>query len=334
MVKMTIGDGVRYLQQSLANTRIKSELNRLADQLSNGEIKDKAKALNGDTVRFSAIDHSLKVIDAGLVRNRETALMLGAMQRTLDGINEQRGDLVETLTKVTPESSSVQIDQSARSAAERFDTLVNTLTTEVAGKRLFAGTTVNQPALAQSDIMITDLVTSIGGATDFATIAAVVDSWFDDPGGGFETIGYLGDTGAPMSRRLDETRDVSIPARADNPEIRAVLKGTALAALADVLPGLQKGTRAELLFQGGLQLQSATSGVVGVQAQLGFLEGEVEQVITHQSAETSALGQIRNDLVNDDPFETASALQAVQIQLETHYQMTARLSQLSLANYI
>jgi len=38
--------------------------------------------------------------------------------------------------------------------------------------------------------------------------------------------------------------------------------------------------------------------------------------------------------VNADPFETASTLQAVQLQLETHYAMTARLSRLSLAEYL
>lgn len=334
MTLTSIGDGARYLAQSLANTQIKSELNRLSAQLSDGEIADKAKALNGDTVRFSAIDHSLKTLDAAILRNRETGLMLGVMQRTLDGINDQRSEMVETLTKITRDSPKVQLDQSARNAVERFGTMVSTLNTEVAGKRLFAGTAVNQTALAEADVMIADMITSIGGATDFATIETVVNSWFDDPGGGFETVGYLGDTGSPMARRLDETRNASITARADNTEIRAVLKGAALAALAEEIPGLSQNTRADLLFQGGLQLQTAGSDLVGVQAQLGFLEGEVERVISFQSAEETAFSQIRNDLVNDDPFETASALQAVQTQLETHYQMTARLSRLSLANYI
>ncbi len=334
MTVTSIGDSARYLSQALANTNLKSELNRLSAQLSDGEIADKAKALNGDTIRFSAIDHSLKTLDTAIVRNQETALMLGAMQRTLDGINRQRTEMVETLTKITRESSSVQIDQSARNASERFATMVNTLNTEAAGRRLFAGTAVNQPALASADVMIADIITAIGGATDFAAIETAVDAWFDTPGGGFETVGYLGDAGAPLSRRLDETRSASITARADNPEIREVLKGAALAALAEEVPGLPRDTRTDLLFQGGLRLQSAGSDLIGVQAQLGFLEGEVERVITFQNAEETALGQIRNDLVNDDPFETASALQAVQIQLETHYQMTARLSRLSLANYI
>ena len=329
-----IGDGARYLSLSLANTKLKTDLNRLSTQLSDGVIADKAKALGGDTVRFSAIDHSLKTLDAGIIRNQETALLLGVMQRTLDGVNEQRGELGETLTKITRDSTAVKVDESARNAVERFGTMVSTLNTELAGKRLFAGTAVDHPALAPAEDILADLVTSLGGATDYATIEATVDAWFDAPGGGFETVAYLGDTGPNATRRLDETRNATILARADNPEIRATLKGAALAALADQAPGLPSVTRTELLFQGGLRLQSAGSDIVAVQANLGFLEGEVERVMTTQTAEVSALSQVRNDLVNDDPFETASAMQALRVQLETHYQMTARLSQLSLAEYI
>lgn len=334
MTNISLGDGARYLSQSLTNTRLRTELDTLSTQLSDGEIKDKAAALRGDTVRFSAIDHNLKILDAAVARNRETGLLLGAMQRTLEGVNDQRSDLAETLVKITPQSSLVQVDQSARNAADRFGSMVNSLNAEFAGTRLFAGTAVNQAALASADDMMADILAAVGGATDFATIEATVSSWFDDPGGGFETIGYTGDTGDPLARRVDETRNLTITARADNAEMRAVLKGAALAAIADEVPTLPRDTRADLLFQGGLQLQSAGMGLVGVQAQLGFQEAEVERMITFQTAEETALGQIRNDLVNDDPFETASALQAVQIQLETHYQMTARLSRLTLAEYI
>ncbi|MEL6639896.1 MAG: flagellin [Pseudomonadota bacterium] len=329
-----IGDGARYLSLSLANTKLKNELNRLSAQLSDGEISDKAKALKGDTSRFSAIDHSLKTLDASIVRNNETSLMLGVMQRSLDGVNEQRGELAETLTKITRDSSSVQVDESARNAVERFATMVSMLNTDLAGKRLFSGTAVDKTALASANDMLADILAALGGATDFAKIEATVNAWFDDPGGGFETVGYLGEDGAFLARRLDENRIASIPARADTPEIRATLKGAALAALADQIPGLAQATRTDLLFQGGLQLHSAASSIVDVQARIGFLEGEVERVITAQTAEVSALSQARNDLVNDDPFETASALQALQVQLETHYQMTARLSRLSLAEYI
>ena len=329
-----VGDGARYLSQARQNTQLKTKLNTLAAQLSSGEVKDKVKKLGGDTIYFSAIDHSLRTLSAKLVRNRETTNLLGAMQRTLDGFDNQRAALAETLTKVTRDSPQVQIDDAARGAVGRFGTLVNTLNTEFAGRRLFAGTAVDQPALAPPADMLADLVTAIGGATDFATIEAAVDAWFDDPAGGFATMGYLGDTGAGITRRLDETTVATIEARADNPELRNTLKGAAIAAIAHQLPGLDKATKSELLFQGGIRLQSAAALVVDVQSRLGFLESEVARITTLQTAEEAGLTLARNDIANDDPFATASALQEVQVQLETHYQLTARLSQLSLATFL
>lgn len=330
----SLGDGAHFLTQSRQNTLLKSRLETLAAQLSSGEIKDKTKALGGDTTRLSAIEHGLSRTASQITRNRETALSLTTMQQTLDAVNGQRFALSESLVKITPDSPQLQIDDGARNAGSRFATMVNSLNTEVGGRRLFAGTAVNQPALASPDDMLADLVASIGGAVDEAAILAAVDVWFDDPAGGFATMGYQGATGAQAVRRLDETSSVALDARADDPGLRAVLKGAALAALADSLPGLDRPTQASLLFEGGIRLQSAAVDIVNIQARLGLAESEVDRVTTTLSAERSALNIARNDLVNDDPFETATALQAVQLQLETHYQMTARLSRLSLAEYL
>jgi len=308
---LSIGDGARYLTQTNVNTRLKTQLNTLSAQLSSGEVKDKAKVLGGDTIRFSAIDHSLRTMDSKLTRSLETTTYLETMQRSLGALDAQRGALGEIAIKITRDSPAVQIDDAARGAVSRFGTMVSTLNTEFAGRRLFAGTAVDQPALAAADDMLADLVTSIGGATDIATIQAAVDTWFDDPAGGFMTTAYQGDTGDAVTRRVDEATVLTVEARADNTEIRETLKGAALGALADLLPGLDKDTKATLLFDGGIRLQSAASLIVDVQARLGYLEGEVERVTTAQVAEQAGLTIARNNVANDDPFETAGALQAL-----------------------
>lgn len=330
----SIGDGAQFLTQSRQNTLLKMRLNTLSDQLSIGEIRDKTKALGGDSARFSAIEHGLRRTAAQIVSNKETGLVLTTMQRTLDAIGVQSRGLSDSLVKTSPDSSDLQINNAARNAASLFSTIVNSFNTQVGGRSLFAGTAVDQPALASAPDMLADLVTAIGGATDDVAILAAVDVWFDDPAGGFATMGYLGDTGAQATRRLDETTSLALDVRADDPDLKLTLKAAAIAALADQLPGLSQQGKAELLFEGGIRLQTATANTVSVQARLGFYENEVERASATLSAEQSALSIARNDLVNDDPFETVSALQQVQLQLETHYQMTARLSRLSLAEYL
>jgi flagellar hook-associated protein 3 FlgL len=113
-----------------------------------------------------------------------------------------------------------------------------------------------------------------------------------------------------------------------------VLKGTALAALVFAIPSLDQQTKSDILQDAGKQLFDASSGVIAVQARLGFDEAIVERASAESEAQSTYLRISQNQLVNADPFETATKLQAIQLQLETHFAVTARLSELSLLRYI
>ena len=52
------------------------------------------------------------------------------------------------------------------------------------------------------------------------------------------------------------------------------------------------------------------------------------------AAETARLERARNDIVAADPYDAATALEAVRLQTETLYSVTARLSQLRLSEYL
>jgi len=330
----TIGDSARYFALAQQSAQIKSQLNVLSAEMGTGQVQDKVKVLNGDTFLFSAISHSLEVVTAQTTRNTETANRLANMQRALSTLNNQRVMLSETLTKITPETMQMQIALAADQAVQGFSALVNGLNTQVAGRSLFAGHAFDQPALAPANDLLADIVTAIGGATDVASIQTAIDTWFDDPAGGFATVGYLGDAGAAPSERLDARTTITIDARADNAELRNVLKGAATAAVVAQLSGISVQTQTTLLFEGGVMLQSAATDIIAVQSRLGYLEAEVERATAAQATEIEALTIAYNNIALADPFETASALQAVQVQLETHYQITARMSQLSLVNYL
>lgn len=330
----SIGDGVQQFQLQRQNTAIKTTLNRLTNELSSGNASDLIKANNGDTAKFSAVDNRLKVLSSLKFLTAETQLTLSTTQAALSNLDTQRGALADPLILINKESTDLQVTEAARASRDRFDGLIQTLNTRVGDDSLFAGKAVNDAAFTSSDIMIADVVAQIGGATDTATIMAAIDTWFDDPAGGFATVAYTGDTGDQVVRRLDNTTQVTLDARADDPGIKEVLKGAVYASIASEMGGLDKQTKAELLFAGGVQLQGAASDLAQVQGRLGYVEGEVERFSAAHSSEQAALNIARNLMTQADPFETATELQAIQTQLETHYAMTARLSRLSLAEYL
>jgi flagellar hook-associated protein 3 FlgL len=183
--------------------------------------------------------------------------------------------------------------------------------------------------------MLTELRAAVAGTATIDEVRDAISDWFDLAGGGFETVGYLGNTGLAPTRRIDDETTARLDARADSQAVRDVLKATALAALSTE-PGIVLTTteRSTLFARATTDLVAASSGIVNLQARTGAEEARAEAAKVRLTAQVSALSLMRNDMVSADLFETASELEQVQTQLETHYTVTARLSRLSLVGYL
>jgi flagellar hook-associated protein 3 FlgL len=69
-------------------------------------------------------------------------------------------------------------------------------------------------------------------------------------------------------------------------------------------------------------------------ARIGTAQERIANATTRNSAEATALQIARIGIVSADPYEAATALTEAESQLDTLYAVTARLSRLSLANYL
>lgn len=334
MPVISVGDMAQQFTSMKNGGTIKSDLQRLAQSLSTGRVADVTQHLNGETARFSGVSYSLSQLDAYRQVASETQQYLANVQTVLGQVDALRSTTAERLLLVNDTSTIAQVDEAAFASRSAFDTMVRTLNTQIADRALLGGADVEGAPLVSGPAMLADMQMLIGPATDQATITAVVEAWFDDPAGGFVTLGYMGDRGTPPERRLSETKSFTLDARADDPAIIEMLKAAAIAALAGDLPGIDRETKAGLLQDAGKRLFVGSSSLVALQARVGFTESGVEQAMAETKAQQTALGMLQNDLIAADPFETASRLQSVQLQLETHYAVTARMSQLSLLGYI
>ena len=88
------------------------------------------------------------------------------------------------------------------------------------------------------------------------------------------------------------------------------------------------------LFQAGAMLIGNSGDFVNLAGRVGGVEARVEDVSAMHASKRTAFSIARNELTQVDAFQTALNLQDVQTQLEIQFSMTARLSGLSLANYI
>ncbi len=206
---------------------------------------------------------------------------------------------------------------------------------QVAGRSLFGGVATDISPLADPDTMLADLRALTATETTAAGVIAKLDTWFG-AGGGFETVGYVGSTTDIEPFRVAEGTDVRAGVRADDPTIREMLKGLALAALTDPSGPLtgNETERFALARKAGEVLTTNQPAYAATQALVGSAEAAIERAESQNIAEETALTVTRNEIVSVDPYQNAIQMQEIEVQLETLYAMTSRLSRLSLVDYL
>ena len=317
MSPLTFGDlSTQYLTR-LQNVRLKTMMGGLGQELASGETGNLRRATRGDLGNFAGIVNALSTLDAYQTTAAEAALITEATQRSLEVVQQSTAEVGPALLLAGSSNEATLVQSTAADAKAKFETVVSVLNSRVAGRALLAGTAVGGTALADAATMLADIQAAISAETTAVGVTAVVDAWFDDPGGGFETVGYLGDTTDLAPFRIGPNEEAGYSLRADNQAIRDLLKGYAMASLvADgALSGLHE-ERVALVESAGTRLLTSDKGVAEVRASVGVLENRIDGARTRNGAEISALQIARSEIVRVDPYEAASELQAVETQLE------------------
>jgi flagellar hook-associated protein 3 FlgL len=331
----SIGDRSLQFGMMRHTTQIKTRLSVLTDEMSSGVAHDLTAHLHGDAARLSDLDRRISLMSGFTSTAQEADQTLVAMQTTLQGIEATRAKLGEQLVTLPTSALPSHLTNAIGAGRAAFDTIVRAANTTLGNRSLFAGTATDRLPLVNPDVMMASLSAAVAGSITPNDVQTALDTWFDSPAGGFATLAYQGDTGPALARRIDIDTTVALDGRADDPALRALLKAAATAALAgDSGLALSDENKSRLLRSAGLQMLTAAQPLVNMQARLGLSQAAVEETSVRQTAQKTAYGILRNDLVSADPYDTAAALQQVQQQLETHYTLTARLSKLSLVEYL
>lgn len=333
MSLVSLGDMAQSFLLRRHNVALKSDLQRLASELTTGRVADTAARVSGDLVPLTGIDTSLARLKGNSSVAAEAALFTGAMQTALGVIDSMSSDLSSSLIAAAGSVLSPRVDAAGIDGRQRFETAISTLNTRFGDRTLFAGTQTTGAATVGAGSILQALDVAIAGMTSAADVETAVAAWFDAPSG-FTAQGYVGGGAlAPLSIAPGEEAIVDVTGT--DPAIRATLKGMAMAALLDrgALAG-QPDARRDLARLAGVSLLQSQTDRAHLSARLGTVEGQIDAAIARNSAETTSLQIARSDIVAADPFETASRLEETQAQLEKIYAITARMTRLSLMDYL
>lgn len=331
----TIGDMARHYVLQRQNAFLKQEIDDLVKVLASGEIRDKADPVTGEYSLLGNIERSLRLLDGYDLAGREARVFADAAQAALGAVQDRTEDLSGDLILAAQSGTSTGLAVVSRNALQVFSDIIDRLNTTVSGRSVFAGVGTSGPALVDGDTMLSELRTAVAGMTSPSDITAVVTAWFDAPGGGFETLGYLGEESPLAPFRLGEADQVQMAVMADDPALRTILKQAALAALAaDDSVDLTAESQRILLQQAGQQIVGDVKGLTDLRAGIGALQEAISASETENAAARSGYELLKSEMIAADPYETATQLEETRVQLETLYAVTARLSGMTLARYL
>jgi len=244
-----------------------------------------------------------------------------------DGTTETLSLKATTISPAGEEEFLIGADENATAA--NFQTAFDT------ALQKFTNTTVKAASAAQAatDFFDSNPPQRVSGAP-LTSATTLTDGTAADT-----VFWYTGDTSsnAPGLAKIGDNEIISYGIRADEGAIVALLKATALLTIttfSDSDP-LASGHHSELIERVAdtVSFQGKRSPVDAL-IETGFLQAKLNDTKERtQSSISVSLGLVA-DIENSDPYEVAARLGVVQNQLEAAFQVTARVNNLSLLNFL
>ncbi len=333
MPNLSVGDMAQTMILSRHSLTLKASLQTLSTEVTTGIVVDKTHAVHGDYAPLAGIEASLTQLQAFHAVTSETTILTSVMQTALNAMSDHAKALGPALLAAATSNSPARIDTLGVDAGQRLQSVMSSLNTRLGERSVFAGTATDRAAVADTETMMAALDTAVSGALSSADVETAVNAWFADPSGFAATVYQGGNPLAPVPVSADELARVDVTAL--DPGIVATLKGLAMATLLQrgVLAGSDVA-RADLAKRAGESLASSATDRALLTARLGTVQAGIANAATRNEAEKSALETARLDLISVDPYETATKLEQTQTQLQTLYTITARLSRLSLVDFL
>lgn len=300
-----------------------------------GRYADITRSMGGRVTEALHLEKSIRDLSS----YDEAIALTEARASTIQAGLDQMVGSIQTLTDQTDllrlNGTDQNLETLSYQARDTLDSLVSALNIDFGGRALFAGDESGGVALADAGTIFDTATTALEGHADAASAFAALEAEFMDPGGAFDTTFYQGGAGRAPSSDIAPGERVNYTVKADEAPFRqALMSVAALSAAFDTSNGIPDDQRRELLSFVATEMRSSIGGVIGIQGRLGSVEARISDVKARNVAAESALTIQYNDLTAADGFESALRLTEFENQLETAFSSTARIAQLSLAQYI
>ncbi len=295
----TISTAQQSLDMRLVIARNNAEQAKLAQEAASGVKQDVYADNPGAATKTLQIRTRMSATESYKTSNELLAGKLENMYDSLSQITETAREFQDI--SLAGGLTSQNRDEYRQQAEITLQGIVSMLNTTYGGEFLFSGL-----------------------ATDTAPVE------IDGTG---NAVNYLGDTTGNLAMKIDDTTQMNYGIRADDAAFQNVFDAleivltTNLDALDDAGFEAMRDTVTTLMNDGLTQLTS-------LGARLGNNQSVLEQKIDDQYSRLSIYNAAISGIETAEPEETALRLNQVMNQLEVSYQITARISGMTLLDYL
>lgn len=331
----SIGDLAHSFHMRAHNTRLKQDFIRLSQTLASGKHADMSKELRGEFSNLASVERSIETLSAHRTTAEETKTLLETAQIALETVQKLGTDLGPSLISAGNSAHPAILSTTSNDAEQKFDSAVAALNVRIADRSVFSGMATDRSALLSSTEILDELRGIVSGMTSVSDVVTAVNDWFTTPGGGYETFAYKGSDQTLAAIPVSETEEVQFDVTAEADALRETLQSFALGAIAMDLPLVNSNEQqAELMKHAGELMLTSQSNVSILRADIGAMEAYTAGANARNEAALSTFKIMQTELYSADPYEVATELEVAQTQLEAVYTLTARISRLSLADYL
>lgn len=320
----------RQLQSYVTNTR--EALDQARIEAVTGfaaDVSEKVGGATGDIRRLEKLlEDDDKRLDAIALFQGEATIVQLTFEQTRENLAELQYDVLGAI----PLENEATLSAAADSAASELKSLFGRLSGAHGGRYLFSGAKTDTPAVEDVDKVLKDVADLIDATHDTAGLDVVLDAYFDDPNGVYQTTIYQGSNNPAPDRELAEGRRLGIEATANDQSFRDAIRG--LAVIAAIGTDSSNVYRDEILTEAADKLGAASEALINAGAKLGAQQEDAALLETRNRASTETYQLSINALLGVDQYEAASRMTQLETQLEAAYLTTSRLQSLSLVNYL
>ena len=325
MEKMSISYSLINAKLSKNVAQLRAQINDVSSEAVTGKRADLSKFLSGRIGEAMLSQKALEDIqvDRGALQLRDARIDIA--QRSLQSAQEGSEGLPARLLAALGVDNKSDVKIIGRDAVSALEKLFSSLNNRHGQRFLFAGDATSTQPFEDPSQLISDVRQMAVTATDAADLQTQLDTYFNTPAGGWQANIYQGSSSITDPDAVNGI----------DPAITELVRGLAVMAVAgdDTPPALLTQDNAALRIAADT-VASGQINMIQLRSRLGVIQERLTEGQDALNSEELILTEAFTNMTMRDQYEAATILKELENNLEASYMLTARLSGLSLLNYL